>query len=548
MEKFGINLDDWLDNLDKFEPGEESNNREDSLEFEDVVNGNYDSIYQGIKLVFKISQDRIFSFLDSEDKKSLSLASDYFFEKVLIYEMECCIYAEAITIPNNPDPEILEIQENQKNQKMGNIFDEVSAPKIESEDQNREEIQDNAEPKLSPDTNGKEEKEKMIITKPTGRSSSKFRISSSKKIGLSSSKGFSITQNKKISLPNTSMKKAVSSRDFTDGVTQPKINPILQNVNVKRPVSNKKREKNEIQILLLPFRVYNLMIKSELSQLKKSSGNLMNMLQRWKSTVIGVFENKNDVSWKIFFTEIYEKMGQIMREYKDPQFQTVLQRLSEVEDVVNGIKDLSETIQEVSMLQKMQINPSIPELFKNLGDTVDRQSFNAIVKGVTLLSRRKQVSPMNYIYLSILIDQTLEKGIELFIASKFTFRMVFSPKSEVIYKHIKFWQKSLKSLRSSLKALNANRETKLTHIIPPEQKAKKITLKKIHKFCSLYIDLVGIVQHMGQENLKEVKSTLSLIPKGVGIFGEKNDILYKTIMVKTIFLRSNFLGFCELKS
>ena len=511
MEKFGINLDDWLENLDKF--GSEDENKEDSLEFEDLINGNYSSIYQGIKIAFKISQDRILSFLDSEDKYTLSLSSDYFFEKVLIYEMECCMYTEELPL-NIPNPKILEIQEVKKNQKIENIFEEVSQIEIEQPPKKQK---DNTpvlpEQVVDAQTN---------ITK--ARSSSKFRISSSKKIGLSSSKGFAINQNQK-----SGMRKTVSTVEFRAEGIKPIINPIGAH---QRPVSNKKREKTESQILLLPFRVYNLIVKSEVSKLKQSSMNLSNMLQRWKSTVVGTFWNRNEIPWKNFCKEIHEKMGQILREYEDQQFQAVLQRLGEVEELSSLLKELSQTVKEVSILQKSDLNPSIPTIFKNLEDAVDRQSFNGITKGVNLLSRADSVAPLNNIYLSILIDFTLQKGIELFIASKFTFRMIFSPKSEVIYKHIKFWQKSLNSVRTSLKALSGRQG--MVHIIPPAQKSSGITLKKIHKFCSLYIDLVSMVQQLNEGSLKELKSTLSLIPKGVGIFGEKNTLLYKTIMVRKL--------------
>ena len=129
------------------------------------------------------------------------------------------------------------------------------------------------------------------------------------------------------------------------------------------------------------------------------------------------------------------------------------------------LKELSDTIKEVKILQKSEFNISIIDLFGKIGDAVDRQSFSSVTKGISLMTKIESLSQLNNIYVSILIDLALEKGIELFIASKFTFRLIFSPKSEVIYKHVKFWQKSLRSIGGSLKILK--NQYKLVHIVPP---------------------------------------------------------------------------------
>lgn len=63
---FALDLDNWIDNLDK------QTDDNDSVDIEDVIGGSYETTIQGVKIVFELEADRIFDFLSQDDMDILS--------------------------------------------------------------------------------------------------------------------------------------------------------------------------------------------------------------------------------------------------------------------------------------------------------------------------------------------------------------------------------------------------------------------------------------------------------------------------------------------
>lgn len=59
-------LDNWLENLDKEE------NEKEEIDYENMIEGSYETTFQGLKIVFELQSSRIFDFLLPEEIDILS--------------------------------------------------------------------------------------------------------------------------------------------------------------------------------------------------------------------------------------------------------------------------------------------------------------------------------------------------------------------------------------------------------------------------------------------------------------------------------------------
>lgn len=84
--EFTLDLDNWIENLDK--PEKESN----SLELENIIDGSYITTYEGVKIAFELQSDLIFDFLTSEDLDTLSKSNSFLNTSVRFLLPKNCIF------------------------------------------------------------------------------------------------------------------------------------------------------------------------------------------------------------------------------------------------------------------------------------------------------------------------------------------------------------------------------------------------------------------------------------------------------------------------
>lgn len=61
-----LELDNWLEKLDK------SDEESEVLDLENIIEGSYETTFEGIRIVFELESDLIFDFLAPEDIDTLS--------------------------------------------------------------------------------------------------------------------------------------------------------------------------------------------------------------------------------------------------------------------------------------------------------------------------------------------------------------------------------------------------------------------------------------------------------------------------------------------
>lgn len=69
MLKTFADFENWVDNIDNFIT--EDNGGDSDISIERVIDGDYDTIYQGLKIVMELNGDMILSFLGEEDLTEL---------------------------------------------------------------------------------------------------------------------------------------------------------------------------------------------------------------------------------------------------------------------------------------------------------------------------------------------------------------------------------------------------------------------------------------------------------------------------------------------